>query len=63
VRLTARIGDGYVTTKPDAELVELYRSEGGVGLVVLQQDAFVDEWAAEALPRFAASGAAAVTSP
>jgi G6PDH family F420-dependent oxidoreductase len=33
VRLAARIGDGYVTTKPDAELVELYRSEGGVGPV------------------------------
>jgi G6PDH family F420-dependent oxidoreductase len=33
VRLAARIGDGYVTTKPDAELIELYRSEGGIGPV------------------------------
>jgi G6PDH family F420-dependent oxidoreductase len=33
VRLAARIGDGYVTTMPDAELIELYRTEGGVGPV------------------------------
>jgi G6PDH family F420-dependent oxidoreductase len=33
VRLAARIGDGYVTTMPDAELIELYRSEGGAGPV------------------------------
>jgi G6PDH family F420-dependent oxidoreductase len=33
VRLAARIADGYVTTKPDAELIELYRTEGGVGPV------------------------------
>jgi len=33
VRLAARIGDGYVTTMPDAGLVELYRSEGGTGPV------------------------------
>jgi G6PDH family F420-dependent oxidoreductase len=33
VRLAARIGDGYVTTMPNAELIELYRSEGGVGPV------------------------------
>jgi G6PDH family F420-dependent oxidoreductase len=33
VRLAARIADGYVTTMPDAELVELYRTEGGVGPV------------------------------
>jgi G6PDH family F420-dependent oxidoreductase len=33
VRLAARIGDGYVTTMPDAELIELYRSEGGTGPV------------------------------
>jgi G6PDH family F420-dependent oxidoreductase len=31
VRLAARIGDGYVTTMPDAELIDLYRSEGGTG--------------------------------
>jgi G6PDH family F420-dependent oxidoreductase len=33
VRLAARIGDGYVTTMPDAELIGLYRSEGGTGPV------------------------------
>jgi G6PDH family F420-dependent oxidoreductase len=33
VRLAARIGDGYATTMPDAELIDLYRSEGGVGPV------------------------------
>jgi G6PDH family F420-dependent oxidoreductase len=33
VRLAARIGDGYVTTMPDRELIELYRSEGGKGPV------------------------------
>jgi G6PDH family F420-dependent oxidoreductase len=33
VRLAARIGDGYVTTMPDAELIGLYRSEGGQGPV------------------------------
>ena len=33
VRVAARIGDGYVTTKPAADLIELYRSEGGVGPV------------------------------
>jgi G6PDH family F420-dependent oxidoreductase len=31
VRLAARIADGYVTTMPDAELIHLYRSEGGTG--------------------------------
>jgi G6PDH family F420-dependent oxidoreductase len=31
VRVAARIGDGYVTTMPDAELIGLYRSEGGTG--------------------------------
>ena len=30
-KVAARIGDGYVNTKPDAEMVELYRSEGGKG--------------------------------
>jgi G6PDH family F420-dependent oxidoreductase len=33
VRLAARIGDGYVTTMPDRELIGLYRSEGGKGPV------------------------------
>jgi G6PDH family F420-dependent oxidoreductase len=33
VRLAARIGDGYATTMPDAELIDLYRSEGGAGPV------------------------------
>jgi G6PDH family F420-dependent oxidoreductase len=33
IRLAARIGDGFVTTKPDKEGIELYRSEGGTGLV------------------------------
>jgi G6PDH family F420-dependent oxidoreductase len=32
-RLAARIGDGYCTTSPDRELIELYRSEGGTGPV------------------------------
>jgi G6PDH family F420-dependent oxidoreductase len=30
-RLAARIGDGYVNTSPDQELIELYDSEGGRG--------------------------------
>jgi G6PDH family F420-dependent oxidoreductase len=33
VRLAARIGDGYCTTSPDPEMIELYRSEGGKGPV------------------------------
>jgi G6PDH family F420-dependent oxidoreductase len=32
-RLAARIGDGYCTTSPDKEMIELYRSEGGKGPV------------------------------
>ena len=32
-KLAARVGDGYVTTSPDAELIELFRSEGGKGPV------------------------------
>jgi G6PDH family F420-dependent oxidoreductase len=32
-KLAARIGDGYATTSPDAELIKLYRSEGGEGPV------------------------------
>jgi G6PDH family F420-dependent oxidoreductase len=34
VDLAARIGDGYVTTMPDAELIERYRSNGGGDKVV-----------------------------
>jgi G6PDH family F420-dependent oxidoreductase len=30
-RLAARIGEGYMNVQPDAELVQLYRSEGGRG--------------------------------
>ena len=33
IRLAARIGDGYCTTSPDKEAIELYRSEGGKGPV------------------------------
>ena len=33
VRVAARIGDGYCTTSPDPEMVQLYRSEGGKGPV------------------------------
>jgi G6PDH family F420-dependent oxidoreductase len=33
VKLAAKIGDGYVTTMPDADLVKLYRDEGGKGPV------------------------------
>ncbi|CAA9339047.1 MAG: Similar to F420-dependent glucose-6-phosphate dehydrogenase, SCO6495 family [uncultured Frankineae bacterium] len=29
--LAARIGDGYVNTSPDAEMLQLYRSSGGTG--------------------------------
>jgi G6PDH family F420-dependent oxidoreductase len=29
--LAAKIGDGYMTTSPDAELVQLYRKNGGTG--------------------------------
>jgi G6PDH family F420-dependent oxidoreductase len=32
-RRAARIGDGYLTTMPDSELIGLYRSEGGKGPV------------------------------
>jgi len=33
VKLAARIGDGFVTTSPDADAIGLYRSEGGTGPV------------------------------
>ena len=33
IRLAARIGDGFCTTSPDADAIELYRSEGGTGPV------------------------------
>jgi G6PDH family F420-dependent oxidoreductase len=33
IRLAARIGDGFVTTSPDKDGIELYRSEGGKGPV------------------------------
>ena len=33
VQLAAKIGDGFVTTSPDKEAIELYRSEGGKGPV------------------------------
>jgi G6PDH family F420-dependent oxidoreductase len=33
IRVAARIGDGYVTTKPVKDHIERYRSEGGTGLV------------------------------
>jgi G6PDH family F420-dependent oxidoreductase len=33
VRLAARIGDGFATTSPDKDAIELYRSEGGKGPV------------------------------
>jgi len=33
IRVAARIGDGFVTTKPDKEGIDLYRSEGGRGPV------------------------------
>jgi G6PDH family F420-dependent oxidoreductase len=32
-QVAARIGDGYCTTSPDRELIQLYRSEGGKGPV------------------------------
>ena len=31
--LAAKIGDGYVTTSPDGELIDLYRKNGGTGPV------------------------------
>ena len=33
ITLAARIGDGFCTTSPDKEAVDLYRSEGGKGPV------------------------------
>jgi G6PDH family F420-dependent oxidoreductase len=33
VRLAARIGDGFATTSPDKDSIDLYRSEGGKGPV------------------------------
>src|SRR3954471_18848031 len=33
VRLAARIGDGFATTSPDKDAIDLYRSEGGRGPV------------------------------
>jgi G6PDH family F420-dependent oxidoreductase len=33
-KLAARIGEGFVTTAPDTESIELYRSEGGTGPVI-----------------------------
>jgi G6PDH family F420-dependent oxidoreductase len=32
-RMAARVADGFVTTTPDRELIDLYRSEGGSGPV------------------------------
>jgi G6PDH family F420-dependent oxidoreductase len=32
-KLAARIGDGYCTTSPDKDAIDLYRSEGGKGPV------------------------------
>ncbi|HVB05294.1 MAG TPA: TIGR03557 family F420-dependent LLM class oxidoreductase [Acidimicrobiales bacterium] len=34
IRLAARVGDGFVTTRPSAEHVRLYREAGGQGPVV-----------------------------
>lgn len=34
-RLAGRIGDGYVSTRPDAELVQLFRESGGAGKPVV----------------------------
>jgi G6PDH family F420-dependent oxidoreductase len=33
IRLAAKIGDGFCTTAPDKESIDLYRSEGGTGPV------------------------------
>ncbi len=33
IELAARIGDGYCTTSPDKEAIDLYRSAGGIGPV------------------------------
>jgi G6PDH family F420-dependent oxidoreductase len=33
IRLAAKIGDGFCTTQPDKEGIDLYRSEGGTGPV------------------------------
>jgi G6PDH family F420-dependent oxidoreductase len=33
IKLAARIGDGFATTSPDKEAIDLYRSEGGSGPV------------------------------
>jgi len=33
IRLAARIGEGYCTTSPDKDAIDLYRSEGGEGSV------------------------------
>jgi G6PDH family F420-dependent oxidoreductase len=33
VRVAARIGDGFCTTSPDKDAIDLYRSEGGTGPV------------------------------
>jgi G6PDH family F420-dependent oxidoreductase len=33
IKLAARIGDGFCTTKPDKDAIGLYRSEGGTGPV------------------------------
>src|SRR3954463_7807016 len=34
IRLAARIADGYVTTSPDKDAIDLYRSEGGKGAIL-----------------------------
>jgi len=33
IELAARIGDGFCTTSPDKEAIDLYRAEGGKGPV------------------------------
>ncbi len=35
VKLAGRIADGYISTKPDPELIEMFRAEGGQGKPVI----------------------------
>jgi alkanesulfonate monooxygenase SsuD/methylene tetrahydromethanopterin reductase-like flavin-dependent oxidoreductase (luciferase family) len=46
VSLAARIGDGYISTAPDAGMVRRHLSEGGKG-----QAGFLEFYRREVLPR------------
>ena len=67
IELAARIGDGFCTTSPDKEAIDLYRSEGGKGPVHAGTKvcfmADEDEARADRAPAVAQRGAAGRAGP